>query len=843
MSLPEFATPVLVVLATLSAAALCSAAEFFVSPDGRDDWSGTIAQPRDGDGPFATLTRARNAAREAIRDRDTPVTVTIREGTYYVDQPLELGPQDSGTAETPVTWRAMPGEEVVLSGGWPIASEWEPHEGEIVRTTLPQVAGGDWYFRLLRIGDDWAIRARYPDFEPDAPYTGGWLFVKPNANAEGAFGSAVGNIHNAGDMMQWTIEVPETGDYNLFHYYAAENAPWGRTDMGGRVAFIIDGGEPIVLQNLQDTGSFRSFRWSELSATIHLEAGEHTIQWVNQQGGGLNYDAFVLCSAPDWRPEGTPPEPPEDGAMVLVHAETFEQSRGKELSVNLPASKRHFGFAPEEMPRVQDFADVQMHVFPAWGWVSSIEPIETLDYDEGIGTLAGREANQELRVGNRYYLSGAYELLDSPGEWHLDRESGTLYYWPRGDELDTAEVVAPVHDRIIHVRGEPGEDVGHISFIGLTFKDTTYTPRIDSPYSPPDAAIWLEHARGCLIEDCRFTRTGGSALKLLGDARENRFLGNTVEHVGQSGVTMDRADDGDLHTAPMDNVVAGCHMHHIGLVYKHVAGVYLGSRDPSLAQEPGNLIAHNFIHDVPRYAVGIKMSQGNTVVEYNEIRRTNLETNDTGGIESCVRNENAAGNTFRHNLVVDSVGLKHTSEGGIITPYYTWGIYLDDHSSHALVYGNICVRNWRGGAVVHGGRENVIENNIFVDSELAQAEFNNIGTAMVQNVFRRNICYRPDGEALMLRSGRFTDEVLAECDRNLYWSVGSAPEELEFIGRSLEAWREAGYDLNSLVTDPLFVDPEADDYRLQDDSPAFDLGFERIPIERIGLAGYDRANY
>ncbi len=827
----------------LSAASTVCAAEFFVSTDGNDEWSGTIAEPDGQDGPFATLHRARDAAREAIRTGDTPVTVTIREGTYYLDEPLELGPEDSGTADAPVTWQAMSGEEVVLSGGRPIDTEWEPHEGEIVATTLPDVAEDDWYFRLLRIDDDWALRARYPNFDPENPYTGGWLFAKRSNRAEGAFGAAVGNIHNAGDMMQWTVEVPETGEYNVFHYYAAENEPWGRTDMGGRVAFIIDGGEPVVLQNLQDTGSFGTMRWSDVNATVHLEEGEHTIRWVNQKGGGLNYDAFVLSNDLDWRPEGTPPEPPEDGSMVIVHAETFEECRGKELSVNLPASKRYFGFEPEDVPRIDDFSDVQMHVFPAWGWVSSIEPIETLDYEEGLGVIAGREANQEIRVGNRFYLSGAYELLDQPGEWHLDRESGRLYYWPRDGEHETAEVVAPVHDRIIHLRGEPGGDAGHVRFLGLTFKDTRYTPRIGSPYSPPDAAIWLEHARGCLIEDCRFTRTGGSALKLLGDARENRFLGNTVEHVGQNGVYMDRVDDGDLHTAPMENTVAGCHMHHIGLVYKHVAGVYIGSRDPSLAQEPGNLIAHNHIHDVPRYAVGIKMSQGNTVVEYNEIRRTNLETNDTGGIESCVRNEDAAGNTFRHNLVVDSVGLKHKPEGGVITPYYTWGIYLDDHSSNALVYGNICVRNWRGGTVVHGGRKNVIENNIFVDSHLAQAEFNNIGTAMVQNVLRRNICYRPDGETLMLRSNGFTEDVLAECDYNLYWSEGAPPEELEFVGNSLEAWREKGYDRNSVVADPLFVDPQADDYRLQDESPAFDLGFERIPIERIGLAGYERENY
>ena len=43
-----------------------------------------------------------------------------------------------------------------------------------------------------------------------------------------------------------------------------------------------------------------------------------------------------------------------------------------------------------------------------------------------------------------------------------------------------------------------------------------------------------------------------------------------------------------------------------------------------------------------------------------------------------------------------------------------------------------------------------------------------------------------------------------------------------------------GQDRHSLVADPLFVDPDNDDYRLRADSPAFKLGFKAIPVEKIG---------
>jgi parallel beta-helix repeat protein len=59
-----------------------------------------------------------------------------------------------------------------------------------------------------------------------------------------------------------------------------------------------------------------------------------------------------------------------------------------------------------------------------------------------------------------------------------------------------------------------------------------------------------------------------------------------------------------------------------------------------------------------------------------------------------------------------------------VSPYYTWGIYLDDNAGGVDVIGNIILRCPRAGVHLHNGRDNRIENNIFADCDLQQMECN-----------------------------------------------------------------------------------------------------------------------
>jgi len=137
----------------------------YVSPDGNDAWSGNLPSPKaDGtDGPFATISGARDAIRE-IKRRDgimKPITVFIREGTYRVTGPIVFTPQDSGTEQHPITYAAYPGDKPIVSGGRVTAGL--NKKGNLWTVELPDVKSGDWRFGALWVNGKRRTVARTPN--------------------------------------------------------------------------------------------------------------------------------------------------------------------------------------------------------------------------------------------------------------------------------------------------------------------------------------------------------------------------------------------------------------------------------------------------------------------------------------------------------------------------------------------------------------------------------------------------------------------------------------------------------------------------------------------------------
>ena len=550
--------------------------------------------------------------------------------------------------------------------------------------------------------------------------------------------------------------------------------------------------------------------------------------------------------------------PNHDPANPYAGGWSYVEGKDVSLWATIPGEdKRTLAVRSNDLHEWRRVTEGEVMIFPRYNWWNNILGIASLDRAARKMTLSGN-ASYEIRPGDRYFVRNLFEELDSPGEWYLDKSTWTLYFRP---PKDVAEVVAfaPTLERIVTMNG-----VSNVTLRGFTIECCEGT------------AIKLTDCTGCRIAGCTIRNVGGRcssgipAISVSG-GKDCGVVGNDVHEVGSHAVSLSGGQRKTL--TPAGHYADNNYIHHTGVFYKQGVGVALSG--------VGNRASHNLIHDCPRF--GVLYGGNDQVIEYNHIRHIDLETADTGATYSGGRDWlSPRGTVIRYNYIHDVFGFgKH--DGRWTTPHYAWGLYLDDNSAEVHVYGNIVVRALRGLLHFHCARDNLVENNVFVGGMLQQIEMNGwndysrfldrMGPSYEEHIklpawkkyegfqkgghpkdavpmggnrIRRNVIYYRDPEAMLYKHRRLTYEDF-ECDENLIYHFdqplltgpADVPPEKQW-----EAWKELGFDRNSVVADPRFVDADNDDYRLQPDSPALKLGFKPIPVEKIGpYKSPDRASW
>ena len=816
---------------TICLSTICAADEvtLYVATNGNDAWSGTLPAPNDAgdDGPLATIVGAREAIRrlKAETAPSGPVTVLIRGGQHFIDETVQFAPADSGTQAAPITYAACPGETPEFIGGRVITGLKKTVDGRLV-AELPEVADGQWHFRQLFCDGVRLTRARHPNTDPDDPYRKGFLYVERGL---GGFGSGVGNIHNVGDWMDYIIDVPAAGGYIVWVRYGALNAPFGRDNMAGRTALSVDGGGQVLLDNLPDTAGWGKMEWAK-NSPISLPAGRHRLRWENLEGGGLDLDALAFITDPAWQPKGETLPPVAEGThLIVLQAEDFVEYHGPQLHAR-SGCKTAFRMKAGDIPvQWANTPGAEVHVFQSGSCraYKEIVALGDIDAETGVVQVSGPECTAPLGTGDRYFIENLRPALDAPGEWYLNAATGRLTVIPPADYSETSEIIAPRAGRIIELAGTPEQPIEHLRLRGLSFRVSQYTPEdgCGGYGMGNNGAVYLGNAAYCAVDGCNLTGLGRYAVCVTGGG------GNSITHSHIS----DSAQGGILLLGSARNVVTDNHIHDIGMVYKHIGGVVLQG-----AGADDNLIAHNWIHDSSRYGITIKSGGLRNVIEFNRVERTNLETYDTGAIEVTQQDRALrAHSIIRNNIVADSIGYSSEFEKPMRCG---WGIYLDSFAGGYTVTDNICYRTSHGGIMLQGGKDNIIQNNIFVDSTVYQARISNFDANSEGLVLRHNVIYNTEPTPLLLSTGQVDENVLA-MDENLYFCPAlGAPKISSRAAADWAAWQAAGFDVHSLWADPLFLDPENDDYRLREDSPAFALGFQAIDTSRVGPRKRERTN-
>ena len=287
-----------------------------------------------------------------------------------------------------------------------------------------------------------------------------------------------------------------------------------------------------------------------------------------------------------------------------------------------------------------------------------------------------------VRNGMPFCLLNALAALDAPGEWYFDRGSGILYVRPpedkdpRGDKYELSSAAFT----LLSV-----EKASHLRFEGIVFRCGRHH------------GVELKNVSDVAVEGCVVRDFGGNGLILKG-ARNCVVHGNVFHTFGHCAMLL---DGGDRRTLTESGVTVEANdFSDTGLAMRtYTPGIWVSGC--------GHRIVRNVLHDIPSSAM--RVGGNEHFVASNLVERVVLESDDQGAVDMW-GDPTYRGNKFIHNIWRD------IGRGGEFVKCGQAGIRFDDAISGNLVYGNRfdnCSRANFGGVQIHGGRGNVVRNNVF----------------------------------------------------------------------------------------------------------------------------------
>jgi len=547
-------------------------------------------------------------------------------------------------------------------------------------------------------------------------------------------------------------------------------------------------------------------------------------------------------------------------------------------------------FPPGRLKNWDNLEDIEIHVRPSYPWVTNMLPLASVDEAAGVAKTAVSASYQigplpswvHNPSGASVWVENVVEALDEPGEWVVNTRARKIYLWPRdpGPDGSPRNILAPGVTELIRIEGDidyegPADTpASGIAFSGLTFTHADRRPwRTEEDrlgwglqhdwemFDRPTAMVRLRGAEHCRITGCRFVDSGGTGVRLDLHAQRNRIEDCEFAHLGGAGILVAGYGPG-TKDANHHNSVLNNHIHGIGEISWHAAGIWAW-------QSGHNYIAHNYVHHCPYSAILITgritpdrapAAEGGRTVRRQEIPpedRTNVrQTYENWKIRE--RYNHSRRNVVEYNEITHSVQklsdgnaiyVSGAGTGNIIRYNYLHEnvsrslpavIRCDDDQHETLIYGNIVYRNYGFSAqIISKGINHIINNFIVAPMTAPRSGYISFRCNRVtDSKVRHNILIaHPSGGNAYGERPRLGSEggdpkvTDTQMDANLYYH----PTDPSWMDEHFEKMRAIGKERSSLFADPLFVDPESEDFTFQDGSPAPALGIEPLGVSRMGM--------
>jgi hypothetical protein len=318
-------------------------------------------------------------------------------------------------------------------------------------------------------------------------------------------------------------------------------------------------------------------------------------------------------------------------------------------------------------------------------------------------------------TGCRFYALDSLVLLDSPGEYWINRSTARLYYLPAEPMTSDTDVVVSRLEVVVDVSG-----TSHVSFADLTMSDSRGDVLV-SKHSASHLVVSGNTIRNAFGKCVSFD--GGAPQYPLPSWSKNIVLeANIVSGCGAEGMSVMSGNRSSLESWNF-SVVRNTIENVSRVVRTYTPAIRFNG--------VGLLIAGNRIAHTPHTAI---TGWGNEhVFEQNWVHHTCYASNDCGSFY-VGRSWAEQGIVVRDNTF-DTV--RATERLGIGTAGSQQAMYLDDQFSGVDFYRNNII-NATVGVMLSGGRRNLIHDNFFLNSVEQDIYFSPQGLTWQQKIAWEN---------------------------------------------------------------------------------------------------------
>jgi hypothetical protein len=279
-----------------------------------------------------------------------------------------------------------------------------------------------------------------------------------------------------------------------------------------------------------------------------------------------------------------------------------------------------------------------------------------------------------LQPSGTFEIQNAYELLNTPGQFYFNRTTQTLYYYSRGENMATAQVIAPTTEGLMTIHGVSNTNrATNIEFLGITFAydhwqmynvagsygmvalqstagevkfagSQVWSGDLWNDTQDPQASIDVQNASGIVFEGDSFQHlSSGTALGFTDDVINSTILGNSFVDLSGNSINVGNAQNAYPNTSLtyppslwgvcINDIVQDNLIRFPNQLYYQFEGI-------SAYYVNGLQIVHNDISGTGYDNITMgwgwdattsSTSSGNNTVSYNRADRSNQIVNQDGG--------------------------------------------------------------------------------------------------------------------------------------------------------------------------------------------------------------------